>query len=727
MCPAACSTNPRLTLHCFDHDAQAVEKWNQQATRGGDPVAEYWPGKRLPLADNLVNHLVVTRPGLLDQEEALRVVCPGGAAYFADGDSFTRIVKPWPASMDAWTHQWHGADGGLVSNDTNIDVPQGVRWLSGPLFAMAGRKSSTQSLVSVGGRNFYVTQNVTENVGLPEMSQYLVARDAFNGILLWQRPWQGPFVTGDGETNPRIVASADRLYIAGARQVAVLDTKTGETLGVLPTLGEPEKLALTTDLLLVQTAGGVLAADPDLKAVLWEFRGEATPRNTVSEMVVTGQKVLVLVSGRSADGNFRHDLTCLNLSTGKELWRVNTQPQITASRLRINFAADEFVALQAHGSLHMFSAEDGRHLWTKETDARPGKDYVDERFVGHFYRLGLVWMLAENSPREPAGQNTWLALDPRTGEVQRRLTTTGDWPRTATPAKMGCQLLIASDRYIMIPRQATFIDLESGEKLPFKFVRGGCGLGFVPANGLLYSHPHACGCFSEAIRGFMAMHSTPAPAKASEEHRLQKGAAYNVVVAGDTAADDWPMHRHDWRRGAVSPVELSGQLSPRWSIQIASTEETASDQGWRLRNGNRLTPATVVGQTAYVADVNRGRLAALDMTDGKEIWSFQASGRIDSPPTIHQGRCLFGAHDGYIYCLDAKDGRLAWRFRAAPQDQRIVAYGGVESIWPVAGSVLVRDGLVWAAAGRAPDADGGIEVVALKLESGEPIWSVRHR
>ena len=74
---------------------------------------------------------------------------------------------------------------------------------------------------------------------------------------------------------------------------------------------------------------------------------------------------------------------------------------------------------------------------------------------------------------------------------------------------MGCQALIASDRYIMIPRQATFVDFETGEKLSFKFTRGGCGLGFVPANGLVYSHPHACGCYSDALRGFMGMHSYP--------------------------------------------------------------------------------------------------------------------------------------------------------------------------------------------------------------------------
>ena len=58
--------------------------------------------------------------------------------------------------------------------------------------------------------------------------------------------------------------------------------------------------------------------------------------------------------------------------------------------------------------------------------------------------------------------------------------------------------------------------------------------------------------------------------------------------------------------------------------------------------------------------------------------------------------------------LRADDGRLVWRLRAAPHDERIVAYGQIESPWPVPGSVLVVDDAAYFAAGRQPLADGGI-------------------
>jgi outer membrane protein assembly factor BamB len=78
-----------------------------------------------------------------------------------------------------------------------------------------------------------------------------------------------------------------------------------------------------------------------------------------------------------------------------------------------------------------------------------------------------------------------------------------------------------------------------------------------------------------------------------------------------------------------------------------------------------------------------------------------------------------------VYCLRADDGGLIWRFRVAPADQRIVAYGQVESPWPVPGSVLVVDDVAYVAAGRQSLADGGIRVFAIQPASGQVIWGRR--
>ena len=93
-----------------------------------------------------------------------------------------------------------------------------------------------------------------------------------------------------------------------------------------------------------------------------------------------------------------------------------------------------------------------------------------------------------------------------------------------------------------------------------------------------------------------------------------------------------------------------------------------------------------------------------------------------SPPTIHRGLCLFGTRSAWVYCLRADDGRLVWRLRAAPLEERIAAYGQIESPWPIPGSVLVVDGVAFFAAGRQPLADGGILVFAVEPPTGKIVW-----
>ena len=59
---------------------------------------------------------------------------------------------------------------------------------------------------------------------------------------------------------------------------------------------------------------------------------------------------------------------------------------------------------------------------------------------------------------------------------------------------------------------------------------------------------------------------------------------------------------------------------------------------------------------------------------------------------------------------DADDGQLAWRYLVAPGLKRMVSYEQVESAWPVSGSVIVHDDVVYALAGRNMFFDGGLRL-----------------
>jgi hypothetical protein len=122
-----------------------------------------------------------------------------------------------------------------------------------------------------------------------------------------------------------------------------------------------------------------------------------------------------------------------------------------------------------------------------------------------------------------------------------------------------------------------------------------------------------------------------------------------------------------------------------------------------------------------VASVEAHTLHALDAESGAPAWTYVAGGPIDSPPTIAGGRCIFGCADGWVYCLAASDGSLLWRFRGAPLDRRMMAWERLESVWPLHGSVLVLDDVVYCVAGRAAYFDGGLRFLKLDAKTGAKI------
>jgi outer membrane protein assembly factor BamB len=86
---------------------------------------------------------------------------------------------------------------------------------------------------------------------------------------------------------------------------------------------------------------------------------------------------------------------------------------------------------------------------------------------------------------------------------------------------------------------------------------------------------------------------------------------------------------------------------------------------------------------------------------------------------------VVGCRDGWVYAFRASDGEMAWRLRAAPAERWIVDDGQLESAWPVHGSVLTMDGLIYCAAGRSSFIDGGIYLYAVKPVTGQVVHEVR--
>ena len=371
------------------------------------------------------------------------------------------------------------------------------------------------------------------------------------------------------------------------------------------------------------------------------------------------------------------------------------------------------IASQGGLCVHV-GVRDGKHVWAyKYSLIRHGGRYWNTLGVG-----GLIWV---HNAESTGGREGWEGLNPQTGEVVK----------TFTGPKMGhrCSADTASPNFI-ICGSFDFADLHAGEFKKFYPVRNGCGAGgVVPANRMVYTFPHGCRC-RNWVRGFVACAATETPgdgAATRTTSRLQKGPAFGATTgASKQSTLEWPTYRHDAGRSAATACEGPQRLGKLWETQVTAPA-IANQAEWDLADGGRMTAPVVAQGLVFVAAIDQHTLKAFDAKTGAPRWSFTAGGRIDCPPTIYRGMCMVGSRDGWVYCLTADEGRLMWRYLAAPRESRIVYYGQMESVWPVAGGVLIYDGLAYFAAGRHADIDGGIVVSAVEPKTGKLVWTQNQR
>jgi len=689
----------RRVVHVLDSDeANVATARRLLAARGlqGFAAVETWTGSSLPYPENLVNLVVSLRD--LPDAELLRVLAPGGAALVLRGGTWSTLRKNRPADFDDWTHWRHGADGNMVSGDRAVDVPTGLRWVAGPAQDAGGRKwYYDHILVSANGRNFY------------DYEDMILARDAYNGVVLWSREFKATTFKENGlplPPNPtpkmkpggrsskvRPVAAGDRLYAAGEGKILVLDAATGKTSVELGETKDPRELLVDGGMLLLSDAAGIRAFSTSTLKLVWEQALEA--RRMVSE----GDGLFILT---------RKQVIGLDRATGKVLWKTDDED----SELSLTCTAHAGYLVLEKSTLRddpvgcgikVYSTRSGELLWTK--DYKP--DMTHYREARAYFAQGLLWV--------PAEKEGLLGLEPKNGSERKQWSTRGK--HCATP--------VATERFFLAP-ECEFTDLASGEQTRARMFKSACRQPFVPANGLLYTFPVQCECFP-MLRGTMGL-SSGKPGGLAEGPRLQKQGAEPAAPAILKPAEvdvEWPVYRRDaWRSGSTpSPLR---RPDPRrsWETTVAVAPEGPLADEWKTNPFVKgiLSAPVAAGGTVFVSVPDLHRVVALESKTGKQLWTFTAGGRLDGPPTIYQGLCLFGAHDGWVYCLQAVDGRPVWRFRAAPREDRILAYGQMESPWPVVSSVLVDRDVAYVAAGRHPTSDGGVRVLALRPRTGEVVW-----
>jgi outer membrane protein assembly factor BamB len=713
-----------MLVHCLSSDAAAVNAARQSLLKQGvygTVAVEARKDATLPYADNLVSLLVVLDAGDVPRAELLRVLRPDGQLLLKQAAGFQAVTKPKIEGTDEWTHWRHGPERNAASNDRLVDVPRRIQWL------FTSKAITERShLVLANGRAF------------AQDREWLIARDAFNGLPLWKTAIQrgNDF---DWEYSVKvaalIVAKGERVYARTKDdKLTAFDAATGKPVMTYTQAGTPYHILLVDDgrsklgTLVLATKDAMQAVDAESGKLLWSQPAE-WPHNPIA-----CNYAVFYIEGNDRRGATSGDISARDLSTGKLLWKKN---YYWARRTELaSFGYDRIVyEMRSPFNWREFYAQNPKE---KEQDkyalvvisAKTGEELRKMDKIGTSARHGefrtAFWhkdyLVAEAVTREGLSIVKYALDDLTKPAVTFKANYVGD-------RGFGhCYPPVLTDRYY-INGQLNFTDLESRKQVSNQITRGACNTarsGYLPANGMIYTLPKHCVCFP-MLDGSACL--APADGTAPPEgNPLVRGPAWPAAPVEADYARDWPTFRHDEYRSGGTAMTVPEKLDVLWSTQIPGPDYAGPLTSEWLENpytaGNVTAPVVAEG-LVYAAQSDTHRLVALDDKTGKPKWQFVADGRIDRPPTIHRGMCLVGSRDGWVYNLRAADGQLIWRLRVAPNDRRISSYGQLESPWPVAGSVLICDGLAYVSAGVHPNSDGGVRVVCFNPESGSIVWQKR--
>jgi outer membrane protein assembly factor BamB len=360
----ALRANDRYIVHGLGADQKEVDLTRQAVLKAGSYGSisiDRFDGRQLPYVENSVNLIVAEGNAgeALMLAEAKRVLAPLGAVLIkragkdavppglvADTKSalpgWTILRKPYPAAMGEWNHFLHGPDNNAVGQDTLAEQPRSIQWVAGPRWARSHEEMASTSIgVTDNGRVFFIVDEAPL-ASIRFRGQWrLVARDAFNGKLLWKAKipnWIDHlrhFRAGPVHLQRRLVAADDVVYatLGLAEPVTALDAATGEVLQVYRDTEHTEEILVKDGILyLVIGTAEVKRTGEGLHA---RDEPEATP--------------------------FRF-IAAVDARSGRTLWRKKFEHSDYLLPLTLTLRGNNVFCQTINGMMRL-EAKDGNQVW----------------------------------------------------------------------------------------------------------------------------------------------------------------------------------------------------------------------------------------------------------------------------------------------------------------------------------------------------------------------------
>ncbi|RKY06807.1 MAG: hypothetical protein DRP66_08060, partial [Planctomycetota bacterium] len=247
----------------------------------------------------------------------------------------------------------HDPTNNAVAHDTAIGPLRHLQWEAAPRYSRHHEfTTSVSAVVSANGRIFTIMDMGSRaSIHMPP-EWTLTARDAFNGITLWQRPIESwfnhlwPLKDGPAQPPRRLVAVGDSVYVTLGLEAPVsrLDAATGEILKTYAGTEFTEEILVSQGMLFVlKNSESMNPADyyPKLM-VCWDEKNR-TMKESEGWLLKPEKRAVIAIDAASGRTLWKTDypvepltltvdeecvyfhnwnqVVCLNRKTGAEKWR----------------------------------------------------------------------------------------------------------------------------------------------------------------------------------------------------------------------------------------------------------------------------------------------------------------------------------------------------------------------------------------------------------------------
>lgn len=433
-------------------------------------------------------------------------------------DGWARIARGPLPGAGSWTHQYAEPGNTAMGDDRLVKGPLGVLWFGEPgPGRMPSRHAYNVAPLAVEGRMFTQGENV------------LMAHDAYNGVLLWEREMPGALRLRMNTSCSNLAANEKGLFVAIGDQCHHLDPATGKTIrtyGVPSAPATPDGkeapgrwmyVSCTPERLYGSRDNqAVFAVDIETGEVLWtreagdlqltsicmgDGRMFFVDHQVTEEQIQACLQSLPVESRRDRRGNpIPPDVrlvTALDAETGRTVWE---KPQYVSDCVGVGRTGGDLTVMYSRGVLLLCGQPWNGHFWP-------------EFFAGEFSRRSLIALSGEDGSLLWSGRRGYRsrplivedrivaepwAYDLATGrELLRTHPVTGkEVPWQIARPGHHCGNIAAAPNVLFFRSGTTaYYDLEEDYGTAhFGAHRPGCWINCVPAGGVVVMPEASSGC-----------------------------------------------------------------------------------------------------------------------------------------------------------------------------------------------------------------------------------------